>query len=273
MNYVDDFVGAEVKEKAWQAYTALSQLLLNLGVETSKEKIVPPTTRLEFLGITFDSVNMTMEISQQKIKDIRTELSGWLLKTKARRKEVESLVGKLQFMAKCVKPGRIFLSRLIQWIRTMDRRYQYTVPLEARKDIARWARCIEDFNGVSLMWLAKEPEPDTIVQTDACPQGFGGICGNQYFRGRFPTKDRTRNIAILEMWAVMIGLKIWGHLLSGKYFWVHVDNEAVASVLNSGSSREPELQNALREIALIAAKHEFVIKARHIAGVSNRIPD
>ena len=75
------------------------------------------------------------------------------------------------------------------------------------------------------------------------------------------------------MWAVMVALKIWGWQLQGKYFWVQVDNEAVAAVLNTGSSREPELQNALREIALIAARNQFVIKARYIPGVQNRIPD
>ena len=47
----------------------------------------------------------------------------------------------------------------------------------------------------------------------------------------------------------------------------------MASVLNSGASRNTELQNTLREIALIAAQHQFIIKARHIAGISNRIPD
>ena len=71
----------------------------------------------------------------------------------------------------------------------------------------------------------------------------------------------------------MVALKIWAEELKGKYFWVHVDNEAVATVLNSGSSRDSELQNTLREIALIAAKNQFVIKARHIVGISNRVPD
>ena len=273
LNYVDDFVGAELWEKIWDAYNALSHLLQNLGVETSQDKIVPPTTRLEFLGITFDAQTMTMEISADKLKEIKQELKGWLLKTSAKRREIESLVGKLQFMAKCVRAGRIFLGRLIQWIRKMDRRFQYTIPLEAGKDIAWWARFLQEYNGVSLLWLIKEPEADTALQTDACPKGFGGICGEEYFRGRFPEEHRCKNIAILEMWAVMVGLKIWGHLLKGKYFWVHVDNEAVASVLNTGSSREPELQNSLREIALIAARHQFVIKAKHISGVSNRIPD
>ena len=54
---------------------------------------------------------------------------------------------------------------------------------------------------------------------------------------------------------------------------MHVDNEAVANVINSGKSRDTDLQNALREIALIAARHQFVIKARHIPGVDNRVPD
>ena len=155
----------------------------------------------------------------------------------------------------------------------MDRRSQYPIPIEARKDIAWLARFMQQYNGVSLLWLIKEPDTDIVLQTDACLKGFRGICGQQYFRGRFPLTDQSRNIAILEMWAVMVGLKLWQKQLRGKYFWIHVDNEAVASVLNTGKSREPELQNALREITLIAAQNEFVIKARFIPGVTNWIPD
>ena len=71
----------------------------------------------------------------------------------------------------------------------------------------------------------------------------------------------------------MIGLKLWAQKFIGKYFWVQVDNEAVAPLLYTGRSRDIELQNALREIALTAAEHQFVIKAQHILGVDNRIPD
>ena len=75
------------------------------------------------------------------------------------------------------------------------------------------------------------------------------------------------------MLAVMVALKIWAEHLQGKYFWIHVDNEAVATVLNSGASRDTNLQDILREIALLAAQHQFVIRAKHISGISNRIPD
>ena len=273
LNYVDDFVAAEIKEQIWEAYQALTNLLEQLRVDTSKDKIVPPTTRLEFLGVMFDSEQMVMEISPQKMEDIQAELSTWLYRSKARRHEVESLIGKLQFLSKCIRAGRVFLAGLIQWIRGMDRRQEYAIPGEARKDIAWWGRCAQHFNGISLIWLHKEPDMDNLVTSDACLVGYGATCGNQYLRGRFPRALQGKNIALLEILAVMVALKTWGHKLGGHYFWIHVDNEAVAAVLNMGASRDVSLQDVLREIALIAARHQFVIKGRHISGVSNRIPD
>ena len=73
---------------------------------------------------------------------------------------------------------------------------------------------------------------------------------------------------------MIIALQILGSTkFKGQYFWIHVDNEAVSTVINTGAARVPALQEALKEIALLAAEHQFIIKARHITGVSNRIPD
>ena len=42
LNYVDDFVGAELKNRIWKAYWALTNLLEELGVETSGQDCTPP---------------------------------------------------------------------------------------------------------------------------------------------------------------------------------------------------------------------------------------
>ena len=136
LNYVDDFVSAEMREKIWEGYIFLTNLLKKLGVDTSKEKLVEPTTRMEFLGVTFDTEKMTMELPEEKVIEITKELHTWLYKSHAVRREVESLIGKLQFAAKCIKMGRIFIARLINWLRGMTRQDKYHIPLEARKDIA-----------------------------------------------------------------------------------------------------------------------------------------
>ena len=157
----------------------------------------------------------------------------------------------------------------------MDRTSYYPIPMEARRDIAWWGRFIIPFNGTALMWLASKPTTDAMIATDASLKGYGGTLEQEkaYFKGEFPQEWTGANIAQLELLAVLIALKTWGQKLRGMYFWVHVDNEAVANILNTGASRNETLQKLLREVALIAATHDFVIKARHIKGVDNRLPD
>ena len=75
----------------------------DLNVKTAPDKIIPPTTRIEFLGVTFDSQTMTMEVTPDRVRDMLTELNTWNTKTAVTRKEVESLIGKLQFASKCIK--------------------------------------------------------------------------------------------------------------------------------------------------------------------------
>ena len=273
LNYVDDFLGAETKQKIWEAFNHLKNLLEQLRIDAAPEKMVPPTTRLEFLGVTFDADKGTMEVSPDRLEEMSQELATWLYKTRTTRTELESLIGKLQFISKCVRAGRVFVARLINWLKTMNRRSTYQIDIEARKDIAWWARFLTQYNGVSLLWLFNIPGQDTAISSDACPQGFGAICGHKYLHGFFPQEWSNTNIAYLEIRAVIVALNCFAKELQGKYFRINVDNEAVAHIINSGAGKDSFLQDALREIAMIAASHQFIVKAKHIMGVDNRVPD
>ena len=50
VNYLDDFGGAEVPERAQEAYQALGDLLSQAGIEESVEKACPPSTCSPILG-------------------------------------------------------------------------------------------------------------------------------------------------------------------------------------------------------------------------------
>jgi hypothetical protein len=49
VNYLDDFGGAETKEKGWKAYETLGELLMSCGLEELVDKTVTPTTKMTFL--------------------------------------------------------------------------------------------------------------------------------------------------------------------------------------------------------------------------------
>ena len=87
----------------------------------------------------------------------------------------------------------------------MDGEAAYLNPIEARKDIAWWARLAQQHNGVSLMWLIKEPGTDTVIQTDICPKGYGVYKWSSVLQRKVP-QETTKDITVLEMWTVMESL-------------------------------------------------------------------
>ena len=97
MNYLDFFAGVEKGSKAMEAYIFLACLL---KVEESIAKAVRPTTCLSSLGIQFDSNRMVVEVTPDRLKQILFELRDWLDRDWATKRQFQSLVGKLSFVAK-----------------------------------------------------------------------------------------------------------------------------------------------------------------------------
>ena len=112
-NYIDDFVGAENPEQAENSFVELGTMLRRIGCKEAEEKAVAPSPVVEFLGVLFNAIAGTMEVPMDKLQDIDTIVNAWLQKSVCTRVELEQLIGKLQFVACCVRPGRIFISRLL----------------------------------------------------------------------------------------------------------------------------------------------------------------
>jgi hypothetical protein len=72
---------------------------------------------MTFLGVTFDTVSMTLEVTPERVVEISLLVQSWLRKKKASLKELQSLLGKLHFISSCVRPGRVFVNRLLSWLR------------------------------------------------------------------------------------------------------------------------------------------------------------
>ena len=274
LNYVDDFVGAEIKDIATKAYNAFGDLLRNLGVSESLAKSVEPTQIIQFLGVTFRVHTMTMEVSESRLLELNQELTDWNNKSVFLRVELEQLIGKLQFITACVRPGRIFLSRLLNALRGCQRGVKYSVSSEMRKDIEWWKTYMPKYNGVSIMWPTVITEPDSVISTDASLGALGGYNkNNAYFHVRLSAEWKNKNIAYLEMWALILALKVWGASLRGTKITMLCDNQSVVSVLTYGRSRDIFLQDGMREVAYLCAVHECEIKLQYIPTHVNLVAD
>ena len=115
--YLDDFYGADVPARALHAFQRLKNLLHELGLQTSPDKECPPSTNMVCLGVEVDSEHFTLSVTATRVQDLRTELAFWSSREFYTLKQLKSLLGKLSFVAACVRPGRIFVSRLLNNLR------------------------------------------------------------------------------------------------------------------------------------------------------------
>ena len=276
ISYLDDFAGCSPSNVAQSDYDCLGSMLIDLGLSESLRKAEPPASRMEFLGITFDTETLTLEITPSRLIEIHEILSDWSNKRSATKKELQSLIGKLQFAAKCVPAGRIFISRLLDSLHGLkEQSHKFRITLQFRKDLNWWSSFMNSFNGVEMMLDRFWSKPDAVLSTDACLKGGGGWISGEYFSFPFPDSIRRKNwhINILELLVMMVAIKLWSARFSGQKIQLYCDNEATVYVINTGRCKDPIMLNLVREIVFHVATNNFTIRAVHIQGTSNRLAD
>ena len=116
--------------------------------------------------------------------------------------------------------------------------------------------------------------PDLVLSADASKKGVGGYYTNAaFYHLDVPREWQHVNIAYLELWAVIISLRIWADKLIGLKIVMQCDNESVVNILTFGGSRDLFLQVGMREIVFLQALHRFELKVVHISSEQNRICD
>ena len=274
--YLDDFYGADVPARAPLAFQSLKNLLHELGLRTSPDKDCPPSTNMVCLGVEVDSEHFTLSVTATRVQDLLTELAFWASCEFYTLKQLKSLLGKLSFVAACVTPGRIFMSRLLNNLRAFpSSRPRLKVSADMQADIDWWLTFLPLFNGTSLIKPRHWEFDDLQFTTDASMNAGGATCLDECFTCKFP-EDIVRaaqHITALELYTIVVAVRFWAPKLYQRKFIVSCDNEAAVTVLNSGSSKDSFMQRCLRQLWFTAALYDCELTARHIPGVHNVLAD
>ena len=200
INYLDDLGAAEFRNKAWQAFYALGDLLRELGIWEVDAKASPPSEIMVFLGMTCNSCTFTLEITNDRLEELAQLVKTWLSKRIATLREVQSLAGKLNFVCTTVRSGRVFMIHILNFLRSFEgkpgRRY---ITDEIVKDLQWWNCFLKEFNGVTMFPELRWLPPDALVSTDSCLSGCGGWSHGEYFHCEFLTVIEHQKLAINEL--------------------------------------------------------------------------
>ena len=172
--YIDDYILVSTEDVAHSHFADLYDLVSDLGLPINPDKKPPPTRRLTCLGISIDLDANTLSIEQNKLQEIYAECLQVSTKTHLSKKKFQSLLDKLMYLHKVIKPARVFVNSMLATFRSNFTETKIKLSREFFRDLHWFLTFLPSFNGTSKIF--KNPIPaNNKLFIDACLTGVGGF--------------------------------------------------------------------------------------------------
>ena len=247
----------------------------SLNVPLRADKTVLPSTLVILHGIEVDTSKMRMRLPQDKLLDSRAKVDDMYRRKKVSLRQLQSLIGSLNFACKVVMPGRTFLRRLINITKGVYKpNHMLRLNAEARLDLSSWKLFLDNFNGTSLCLPTTWTSSNCIrLYSDASLQGFAAVYGKRWLQGRFPSSWATVNIAVKGLLPIVLAIRMWGPLLTNSRILFMCDNMSIVHVINVHTSKDVSIMRLLRPLVVATMSYNILFAAKHIPGKSNIVAD
>ena len=249
LHYLDDFIFvAASMDQAVSQKSILVDSFQHLGVPLEPSKLEGPTTCLTFLDIQINTESLLLHLPEEKLSKLKQELFRCILRKSISKRELQSLIGLLQFATKVIWPGRSFLRQLYA-MQSIGSHPEHHVRLNiaARADIVWWHLFAEEWNGISILWDSSTVLPEFNIFSDTSGSwGCGALWGFQWFYFKWPDQFCSFSIAVKELIPVVVTAAVFGPKWKGRLIQFSVDNLAVVHILNSTYSKDAHLMHLIR---------------------------
>ena len=283
IHYLDDFCGCAKMEADAQSMlgTAL-KVFEDMGVPVAEEKVEGPDTTIKFLGLEVDTIAFEIRIPKDKLIEVQRALRAALGRKKLSLREIQSLVGRLNFCCKAIRPGRAFCRRLIDATIGLKRPFHRTRVTEGmREDMLLWLEFLEQHNGVTIMsdmcWRDNHSLKLHVYTDAAGGLGFGAFFQNKWAVGEWPAQvqeaELYKDITFKELFPIVLALSLWGSELANQRVIFHCDNMSVVCIINKQSAKSKPVMWLVRKLVHSCLFYNIVLKAKHIEGSRNDIAD
>ena len=267
--YLDDFGGAEgTLERADAALDTLQDIMSDLGVVEATKKVCRPSQTMIWLGILFNSIDMSMKIPEGKMAEIKQILREWEGRQRATQREMQQLLGLLQFVASVSPPARIYTNRMLQNMREAPRRGTETLSLGFKRDLRFFIDVWPGYNGLRIL-DKQDVQCQGELELDACTTGCGAYIGTQFYSEEFPDflLSQQHTIAHLELLNVVVAVRTWAKEWAHQRVRVLCDNMNACLAVRSGRSRDSFMQGCVRTLFMLCTVHDLELQVNHRPGI------
>ena len=283
INYMDDFFFISMmKTLCDQQVQKFLDICTEIKFLVSMEKTYWGTHVLTFLGLLIDTIGGFISIPADKLVRALSLIEAILTRKNGKTtvKELQRLCGFLNFICRCIVPGRAFTRRLYsKFSSAMKPHHHISINKEMREDLKVWEIFLHEptaycrpFIDFSKILCAEELN----LFTDASGViRCRGIFGSLWFQARSNDKflRLSPSIEYQELFAVAAAVLLWSDSWKNRRICLFCDNTSVCSMLNTMSSSCKNCMVLIRKIVLLSLKNNVRIFAKHVSTKKNFYAD
>ena len=278
LHYLDDYLCISGSyQDAKISLDIMLNVFIDSGFRIQDSKTEGPVRNLEFLGLFLDTEDSQLRISTDRLSEILDLLQTWSEMSYCSKRQLLSLIGKLSFCSKVIKEGRRFMRRLISLSKRMRNLHHKTrITIQAQHDIAWWRACIAKHNGICFFNIIWNDIDSIHMYTDASDIAAGVYVGGKWSWRPFVGSHLWLSqmpIAFRELYAVVLGIALFGKFMVNKNLSLHIDNMAIQISVNSGVCKEPRIMGLLRSFYYYVCLYHINYKSFYIGTSDNAISD
>ena len=188
--YLDDLVVvAPSSQEARQLFHTTQRLLKELGLPEAVDKTQPPSQIITWLGITVNTQQMTISMPKEMVEHTLKVIQTAAARRSINKRSLQSILGKILHVSKCVSPARPFVARLLDALRSASCAH-IRMTMDMKKDLAWFTEFLPAWNGVAFINSGRASRE---IVADACPKGFARqmVNGDTQYQPRGSCRDGT----------------------------------------------------------------------------------
>ena len=265
-NYIDNLIGCNEPETAFKTFQFLKNLIIKLGLVISENKLYEQQKCSPCLSINVNIKTGIISISEEKLGEIVALCLDRSTRGKSNKKALQSLVGSLLYIHKCVRPGRLFVNRILATLWQTSNDGTVTLSTEFKRDMAWFNVNLPVFNGKVYFDNGTKPTI-TNLYVDGCLTGVGGAWLSLVYA-----------LPLGRLVSLPIPCTIVHCIYNTQHVETQTERQSCCHSLRQHGSRsilswDQFLGTVARNICLVTATHNIYLTVQHIAGKVNGLAD
>lgn len=194
------------------------------------------------------------------------------------KRDMQSLIGLLAFLARALVASRTFLRRLIDSTCGLPFAHsQVILDGGVQQDIQWWTKVLSSSSSFAMGFSPSELKLPHVheLASDSSLFACGATFKDQWFAFEFTPEMISCNtdIAVKELVALTLAVLCWGGHFRGQRLLVHCDNQVVNAAISSGTCKNRDVMLVLRFLVLHCLHLGITVSTSYIRSADNLGPD